>query len=122
MRRLLFTLLFLLASCAAPGAIDQRLGEWRAFLAREVPLGTSAADAMAAMDRAGLNPQTGTYVTVMNSGERVANCRDPKQAISGRETSGVRGLYVRYDVEVTVCLSENGRVEKHYVSAWNQGI
>ena len=114
--------LLLLAACAAPQAVDRRAAYWRAFLEKEAPLGTRAADAMDVMQRAGLNPQSGTYVTVMNSGERVSNCRDPKQAISGRETSGVRGLYVRYDFGVTVCLSRDGRVEKHYVSAWNQGL
>jgi hypothetical protein len=39
-----------------------------------------------------------------------------------RETSGVRGLCVGYDFEVTVCLSAEGRVVGHHASAWNAGV
>lgn len=118
----LVVLPLLLAGCASDAAINGRLDHWRAFLQREAPLGASADQAMEAMRRADLNPGRGTYVRVMNDGRRESNCRDPKAAISGREISGVRALYARYDIEVTVCLDGQGRVEKHHVAAWHQGL
>jgi hypothetical protein len=36
--------------------------------------------------------------------------------------SGVKGLYASDDIEVTVCLAPDGRVEKHYVGAWHRGL
>lgn len=122
MRALLLLPSLLLAACASDAAIDARLDHWRTFLAREAPLGAAASTAMEAMGRAGLDPQSGTYVRVMNDGTRVSNCRDPRAAVSGRDISAVRGLYSRYDIEVTVCLAADGRVEKHYVAAWHQGL
>lgn len=114
--------LLVAGGCASDAAIDARLAHWRDFLARETPVGTSADEAFAALRRADLAPQRGTYVRVMNDGRRESNCRDPKAAISGRENAGVKGLDARYDIEVTVCLDTNDRVEKHYVSAWHQGL
>lgn len=114
--------LLLLAACASSSSIDDRVDYWRAFLNKEAVIGSSGDAAMDAMRRSGLNPQSGTYTRVMSDGRRVSNCRDPRSAISGKEVSAVRGLYSRYDIEVTVCLTEDGRVEKHYVSAWHQGL
>jgi hypothetical protein len=122
MRLLLLVPLLLLNACASSSAIDARTAYWQAFLARELAIGASGDRAMDVMRQAGLGPQQGTYVTVLRDGRVVSNCRDPKMAVTGKESSGVRGLFSRYDMEVTVCFAADGRVEKHYVGAWNQGF
>lgn len=122
MRLLLLVPAFLVAACASSGSIDERTAHWQAFLVEQLPVGASGDRAMDVLRQAGLNPRQGTYVTVLNDGRRVSNCRNPKMAVTGKEISAVPGLYSRYDIEVTVCLTEDGRIEKHFVGAWNQGL
>ena len=39
-----------------------------------------------------------------------------------KEYGAVRGLYLSWDIEVTVCCDEHDRVENTFVGAWNAGF
>lgn len=110
-----------LAGCATPGA-DARSQEWRAILAAEAPIGAPAAAGEAALRRNGLAPTRGTYVRIGSDGAARSDCDDPRRAITARERSAGRGVLARLDVEVTLCVDGAGRIERHVVKVWNQGL
>lgn len=64
----------------------------------------------------------GTYRTAHPDGSETSECRLPDQALSAIERGAVRGLYVNWDIEITVCFDERDAVESHFVGAWNAGI
>ena len=113
----------LLAGCVtAPEAIREREDYWRRILAEQAPTGTIRDDALAVFERQGLLAGAGTYRTVHDDGSETSQCRLPDRALSALEHGAVRGMYMNWDIEITVCLDENDRVEDHFVGAWNAGI
>jgi len=113
----------LFAGCvSAPAAIREREAYWRRVLAEQAPAGTERADVIAVFERQGLMASEGTYRTVHDDGSETSHCRLPDRALSALERGSVRGLYVDWDIEVTLCLDENDRVEDYFVGAWNAGI
>jgi hypothetical protein len=101
---------------------DARAEHWRSVLLAEAPVGAAAASAEAALRRGGLSPARGTYVRVSDTGAVRSDCSDPRTAITARERSAGRGVLVRLDIEVTVCVDRSGRVERHIIKTWNQGL
>jgi len=91
-------------------------------LAVEAPIGASRKDVLSMFERHQLQAGEGTYRTVSDDGVVTSNCRRPERAISTFEKGAVRGLFLNWDVEITVCLDEEGKVEGHYVGAWNAGV
>lgn len=111
------------AGCVtAPGAVRDREAHWRQVLAGQAPAGTSRADVVAMFERNDLPVSEGTYRTIRDDGKETSNCRIPDRAVSGLERGAVRGLYIEWDIEVTVCFDENDVVEDHFVGAWNAGL
>ncbi|MEE4360122.1 MAG: hypothetical protein V2I63_01220 [Pseudomonadales bacterium] len=126
-RRLRFVLLgmggMLLAGCVtAPRALAEREAHWQALLAREAPIGAARAQVLDALERNGLPPTRGTYRTVHEDGRIESTCRLPDEGLTVLERGAVRGLYLSWDTEVTVCFDEAGRVEDHFVGSWNAGL
>ena len=106
----------------APAMVRDREAHWRDVLEAQAPAGTSRFDVESLLRDNGLQPKSGTYRVVRNDGSESSNCRLPERALSALERGAVRGLYLNWDIEVTVCFDENDAVEAHYVGAWNAGI
>lgn len=106
----------------APAAIQERETYWRTILTEEAPAGTTRNAVRSVYQRHGLQPGEGTYHTVHADGSESSNCRLPDKALSAKDRSAVRGLYLNWDIEITVCFDEGDVVEGHYVGAWNAGI
>jgi hypothetical protein len=116
-------LMVALAGCiTAPRDVRQRETYWRQVLAERAPAGTGKSDVLLLFEQYGLPVSERTYRTALPGGGETSNCRLPDQAVSAIERGAVRGLYLNWDIEITVCLDERDRVEKHYVGAWNAGI
>jgi hypothetical protein len=110
-----------LPGCAQPGA-DDRARQWREILAAELPVGGPAGRAPDVLRRHGLEPGRGTYLRIGADGVARSDCTNPKTAITGRDRSAGRGVLARLDVEVTLCVDAAGRIERHVVKIWNQGL
>ena len=110
-----------LAGCAQPGA-DDRAGYWRSVLAAEAPVGSPAGRAADILRRHGLEPGRGTYLRIGADGVARSDCTHPRTAITARDRSAGRGVLARLDVEVTLCVDAAGRIERHVVKIWNQGL
>jgi len=112
-----------LSGCVtAPGDVQERENYWRQILAEHAPLGTTRNDVISLFAKYDLPTSKGTYRTAQPGGGETSNCRLPDRAVSAIERGAVRGLYLNWDIEITVCLDEKDTVEKHYVGAWNTGI
>lgn len=112
-----------LAGCiTAPAMVRDREAHWRDMLEAQAPAGTARPDVESLLRNNGLQPGRGTYRTVHGDGSESSNCRLPERALSALERGAVRGLYLSWDIEVTVCFDENDRVEDHFVGAWNAGL
>jgi len=117
------TLLASLAGCVtAPHQLDERESYWREELARDAPVGTRKADVLALFAKHDLPVSEGTYRTAHPDGSETSNCRLPERALSAFERSAVRGLYMSWDIEITVCLDEKDAVEGYFVGSWNAGV
>jgi hypothetical protein len=101
---------------------DARSEYWRRVLLAEAPIGASASGTFATLHRHGVKPSRGTYVRVSADGSLRSDCSDPRRAITARERSAGRGALARLDIEITVCVDQAGRVERHVVKTWNQGL
>ena len=113
----------LISGCiTAPAKVRALENDWRQRLAENAPPGTPRNEVESLFEQHGLTPAIGTYRIRHEDGSESSHCRLPERAVTTRDRSAVRGLYLKWDLEVTVCLDENDRVESHYVGAWNAGI
>jgi len=116
-------LLLMLAACVtAPQSVREREAYWLEVLTERAPVGASKARVVALFAEYRLPMVEGTYRTALPDGGQSSNCRLPDRAVSAIERGAVRGLYIKWDIEVTVCLDERDTVESHFVGAWNAGI
>lgn len=120
---LVVALMAALTGCVtAPRDVQERENYWRQVLAEHAPPGTPANDVISLFAKHDLPTSEGTYRTAHPGGGETSNCRLPDRAVSAIERGAVRGLYLNWDIEITVCLDEEDTVETHYVGAWNAGI
>jgi len=116
-------LLFSLGGCVtASQQVKERETYWRQVLLSEAPVGTSKSDALLMFGRHNLVTTDGTYKTISDDGSEKSNCRYANRALTAVERSAVRGLYLKWDIEITVCLDDDNQVDSHYVGAWNAGV
>lgn len=115
-------LLTLAACVTAPQSVREREAYWREILAERTPVGAPKSQVAALFTEYQLPMAEGTYRTALPDGGQSSNCRLPDRAVSAIERGAVRGLYIKWDIEVTVCLDERDTVESHFVGAWNAGI
>jgi len=106
----------------APSKIEELESSWRQILFEEAPLGTGKPDVRDFYSRHRLVATDGTYRTVREDGSVTSNCRLPDRSLSALDRGAVRGLYLGWDIEITVCFDERDNVEEHFVGAWNAGI
>ena len=114
-------LIFVLAATAgcitAPHEVRSLEAEWRQRLSSEAPPGASREKADRLLRDHGLVPSTGTYRVAHADGRETSSCRLPDRALSATQPGAVRGLYIKWDLEITVCLDEKDTVEGHFVGA-----
>jgi hypothetical protein len=103
-------------------SIAERETYWRQVLESEAPVGALRDEVLLMFRQHDLTAEEGTYRVLSEGGVEASNCRLAERALSAIERSAVRGFYLSWDIEITICLDESGRVESHYVGSWNAGI